>query len=383
MRIGIFTNCYHPIVNGVVGVVSLLRKGLIEQGHQVYIFAPAFDDYQDTEAGIYRYRSVDLTREVKYPIAIPFSPRLNRIFNQLNLDIVHCHHPFVLGPLAYKLARHKNIPIIYTFHTQYEQYSHYIPLPPKLVNLISRKKVLSFCQKMNRIITPAESARQLLLGYGVTHPVQVIPNPTVIRPCLGDGEDIRKKYHLDSAKVLINIGRIAPEKNLGLLLRSFKFIMDHRPNKSVKLMIVGDGPDLANLKQQAEDLGIAEHVFFTGLIDPTEVPAYLAASDLFVMTSTSEVKPMSQLEALAAGVPIVAVAAPGANDTIIHGENGLLVEQNPEAIAQSILNLLDDDVKLEQFRKAAVKTAESYSYPRIVQQYVAVYEEVINAMKAI
>jgi glycosyltransferase involved in cell wall biosynthesis len=369
------------MVNGVVGAVSLLRKGLIEQGHDVYIFAPAFDKYEDDERGIYRYHSVDLTREVKYPVAIPFSPRINHIVDQLHLDIVHCHHPFVLGPLAYKLARRKKIPSIYTFHTQYEQYSHYIPLPSKLVNWLSRNQIVRFCQKVTRITTPAESARQLLVGYGITHPVQVIPNPTVIRPDLEDGAAIREKYHLGSAKVLINIGRIAPEKNLGLLLRSFKHMLGQAPNDELKLMIVGEGPALADLKREAGELEISEQVFFTGLVDPTEVPTYLAASDLFVMTSTSEVKPLSQLEALAAGVPIVAVAAPGANDTIIHGENGLLVTEDAINISQSVLKLLHDEAVLEKYQKAAVKTAERYAYPRIAQEYLAVYEEAIREMK--
>jgi glycosyltransferase involved in cell wall biosynthesis len=318
---------------------------------------------------------------VKYPVAIPISPRLHHIFDKLELDIVHCHHPFVLGPLAVRLAGRKKIPTIFTFHTQYEQYSHYIPLPSQLVNYISRHKVTRFCQKMTRITTPAESARQLLMGYGVSNPVQVIPNPTVIRQTTGDGSTIRAKYGFGDSKVLINIGRIAPEKNLGLLLQSFKRMTEHAPEETLKLMIVGDGPELTNFIHQAKQLGISEKVIFTGLIDPAEVPTYLAASDLFVMTSTSEVKPMSQLEALAAGVPIVAVAAPGANDTIIDGENGLLVKQEPENISRSVLGLLRDQAKLGRFREAAVKTAESYSYPRIVEQYQAVYEDAIRAMK--
>ncbi|HYH04921.1 MAG TPA: glycosyltransferase, partial [Bacillota bacterium] len=101
MRIGIFTNCYLPMVNGVVGAVGLLRRGFEEQGHEVHIFAPAFDDYIDQEEQVYRYPAVDLTRDVKYPVAVPFSPKINRVLDQLALDIIHCHHPFVLGPLGH------------------------------------------------------------------------------------------------------------------------------------------------------------------------------------------------------------------------------------------------------------------------------------------
>lgn len=378
MRIGIFSNCYHPLVNGVVGVVSLLRKGFLEKGHQVYIFAPAVDDYIDKEAGIYRYRSVDLTREVKYPVAIPFSPRINKILSNLDLDVIHSHHPFVLGQVALKTARHQKIPIIYTFHTQYEQYNHYFPLPGKLVNLITRAKVKAFCQSVNGLTTPAESARQLLINYGITNPVAVIPNPTVITRETETGEQIKKRYGLKDDKILVTVGRIAPEKNLGLLLQSFQYMLSQSLPHPLRLMIVGDGPELENLKKQARILNIADRVIFTGLVIPEQVPQYLAAADLFVMTSTSEVKPLAQLESLAAGLPIVAVAAAGANDTIIHGENGLLVTENYQAIADSVIDLVYNNDKLSNFRLNALNTAKLYSYPRIAEKYLELYREKIS-----
>lgn len=380
VRIGIFTNCYHPLVNGVVGVISLLRRGCLEKGHQVYIFAPAVDDYIDEEEGIFRYRSIDLTQEVKYPVAIPFSPRINRIINNLNLDILHSHHPFVLGPVAIKTAARKRIPVIYTFHTQYEQYNHYIPLPGQLVNWITRRKIKSFCQKVNGVTTPAESARQILLGYGITQPITVIPNPTLIaKPASNESRlEIRSQYGLNQEKLLVNIGRIAPEKNLGLLLQAFRHLLNQSLPDPVKLMIVGDGPDLENLKNQAKTLGISADVVFTGLVSPDKVPQFLAASDLFVMTSKSEVKPLAQLEALAAGVPIVAVAAAGANDTIIHEQNGLLVSENAEAISDAITKLIFDDQKMAAFREEALETAMKYSYPKITDEYLTLYNQLIS-----
>jgi len=380
LRIAIFSNCYQPMVNGVVGAITLLRKGFIEAGHEVYVFAPAFDDFVDHETGIYRYRSVDLTKEVKYPVAIPFSPRIQRIIDGLDLDIIHSHHPFVLGPLSNKIARRKRIPTVYTFHTQYEQYSHYIPLPRQLVNTISRHKITRFCESVNQVTTPAESARQILIDYGVTRPIRVIPNPTNIPLEPIDGRKVREQYHLGDAKVLINIGRIAPEKNLGLLLESFALML-RRTTEPLKLMIVGDGPELPALKQLAGQLGIAEQVVFTGMVEPSKVPDYLAAADLFVMTSKSEVKPLSQLEALAAGLPIIAVAAPGANDTIIHGENGYLVQDDLEVISRTVCELLADVERLSRFRKAARQSAERYSYPRIAAEYLEVYRETMEAYK--
>lgn len=378
MRIAIFTNCYLPLVNGVVGAVHLLRKGFLEQGHEVSIFAPKFDDYQDEEGGIYRYPAVDLTRKVKYPIAVPFSPRITKILKDLDFDIIHSHHPFVLGPLALKLARKRKIPIVYTFHTQYDQYSHYVPLPSKLVGWFSKNQVRRFAQAVDQISTPAESARKVLLGYGVTNGIKVIPNPTdLTRFKRANGEWVRQKYHLTREKLLINIGRVAPEKNLRLLLQSFKLIQT-KASGQIKLMIVGDGPALAELKQLASKLEMVDDVIFTGMVNPASVPDYLAAADLFVMTSKSEVKPLAQLEALAAGVPIVAVAAVGANDTITNGENGLLVAEDAEAIASGVLDLVFDRERLAKFKQGALDTAENYSYQRIAGEYLDLFDRVIR-----
>ncbi len=380
MRIGIFTNCYHPMVNGVVGAVSLLRKGFLEAGHEVYIFTPAFGDYQDTDNGIYRYPAVDLTRKVKYPVAIPYSPRIKRVIQGLKLDLIHSHHPFVLGPLAFKVAREKQIPIVYTFHTQYDQYTHYVPLPSGLVSWFSKRQVRNFSQKVDQITTPADSARQILLGYGVTNPIEVIPNPVDLSKFSGNnGRIIREKYGLNAEKLLINIGRIAPEKNLGSLLTSFKKMLAKAPAGSLKLMIVGDGPELNNLIRMADSLGIKNEVIFTGLVEPAIVPQYLAAADLFVMTSTSEVKPLAQLESLASGVPIVAVSAAGANDTIVHGENGLLVSQEPVEISEAVVGLVFNPEQLSKFKKSALQTAVGYSYQTIAGEYLNLFKRLVES----
>lgn len=384
MNVGIFTNGYLPLVNGVVGAIGLLRKGLMEQGHQVYIFAPGYDDFMDREANVFRYPAVDLTRKVKFPVAIPFSPRISRVLHNISLDIIHSHHPFVLGPAAVRAARRKRIPVVYTFHTQYDQYVHYVPLPGALVREIAQHRVQRYCRAVHRITTPSESARRILESYGISGPVRVIPNPTDLAKFQNcDGSVIRRKYGLGQAKILINVGRVAPEKNLSFLLKVFQYILRadpglNPPDSNIRLLIVGDGPDLPNLKQQAAGLGIAGQVIFSGLVNSAEIPAYLAAADLFVMSSTTEVKPLAQLEALASGVPIVAVSAPGADDTIIHGENGLLVKQEVSEFGETVLKLIFDPERLRRYQAAALNTAVKYSYTKISAEYADLYREVIS-----
>ncbi len=377
MKIGVFTNCYLPLVNGVVGAITLLKKGITEQGHQVYIFAPGYDDYID-EDDVFRYPAVDLTRKVKFPVAIPFSPRISSILRDINLDIIHSHHPFVLGPASVKVARRKRVPSIYTFHTQYDHYTHYVPLPKNLVKEFSKHKIRKHCDSVTQITTPADSARRILQGYGIKRSIEVIPNPMdLTRFQNRDGGLIREKYRLHQEKLLINIGRVAPEKNLPLLLNIYQYILNHAHRNTTRLMILGDGPDLPKLRQQAERMGIAENVIFTGLVNPSEIPEYLAAADLFVMTSFTEVKPLAQLESLAAGLPIVAISAPGADDTIVHGENGLLVSKEIPDFGEAVLGLLFDPDRLRRYRVAALKTAARYSHSKIAADYLNLYERTI------
>lgn len=376
MKIAIFSNCYRPMINGVVGVVSLLRKGFLEQGHEVYLFVPAYEDYVDDEAKIYRYRSVNLINSVKYPVAIPFSPRIQKVIDSVDFDIVHCHHPFVLGPLGRKTARRKHIPIVYTFHTQYEQYSHYIPLPSRLVNAYSRHQIIGFCESVDAVTTPSDSAKQLLTEYGVKNSVTVIPNPTQVTSG-ADGSAVRERYGLTDEKLLINVGRVGEEKNLGLLLESFALMLKQSQVK-LRLMIVGDGPVLQQLKDQAQSLQIADKVIFTGAISPELVAEHLAAATVFVMTSKSEVKPLSQLEALAAGLPIVAVAAAGANDTIVSGQNGYLVSEDAAEFTARVLELTEDEAKLQRFKAAAKLSVLHLDYTNIAATTLKWYSDVID-----
>jgi 1,2-diacylglycerol 3-alpha-glucosyltransferase len=379
MKIGIFTNCYHPMVNGIVGTISILKKGLMEQGHQVYIFAPKYDDYRDQEEQVYRFPAMDLTWRIKYPIANTWFPKLNRFINNLDLDIVHCHHPFILGRLGVKVARRKKIPVVYTFHTQYDQHSHYVPLPQWGVKFFIKLLVYQFSVTVDGITIPAESARETLRAYGIKNQVHVIPNPIDLSQFHNqDGDIIRKKYGLKGEKVLISIGRVAPEKNLPFLLEVYQYIQTQTASDSTRFMIVGAGSELDKLKDQAEKLGIAPRVIFTGLVEPVEIPKFLAAADLFVMASNSEVKPLAQLEAMAAGVPIVAVSAPGAVDTIIHGENGFLVREDVSEFGQAALEIFSNSEKQLSYQKAALKTAASYSYLKIAHDYVALYADLIE-----
>jgi 1,2-diacylglycerol 3-alpha-glucosyltransferase len=375
MNIGIFTNTYKPLINGVVNCVALIRHELIRKGHRVFIFAPTVHGYTDDEEGVYRYPSLSLTKKVNYPLAIPFSSAISKIIPTLSLDIIHSQHPFLLGVTGADWARRLGIPLVFTFHTQYEQYAHYIPLPGGIVKSLSRMLVRSYTDRCTLIITPGKSILELLHSYGITDKVVFMPNAIELSNFQGNGgPNIRERFGLEEGEaLLLYVGRMAQEKNLPFMLEAFKRI---RETQKARLMIIGEGSMLQELKAKAKALGIGEQTIFTGRVEYKDIAPYYHAADLFIMTSTTEVKPLALLEAMASGLPIVAVSAHGSSDTIIHGQNGLLTDESLEGFAGAVGSLLDDRGRLDEMRKESLKTARDYSIDTITERLLALYEKI-------
>jgi len=382
MNVGIFTNTYKPVINGVVNCIAVIRNELGRRGHRVHIFAPHVPGYREEEEEVYRYPSLSLTKKVKYPLAIPFSPSISKKIPSLKLDVIHSQHPFLLGVTGADWARRLGIPPVFTFHTQYEQYAHYIPLPGGLVKSVSKMLVQRYTNRCNLIITPGKSIQELLHSYGIVDKVVFMPNAIDLSSFQSpDGTRVRKHYNIaDDEALLLYVGRMAQEKNLPFMLEAFRKIMDiHR----ARLMIIGEGSLLDELKGRADALGITEKTIFTGRVEYNAISPYYGAADLFIMTSTTEVKPLALLEAMASGLPIVAVTAHGSSDTIIHGENGLLTEENTESFAAAVGELLQDRGRLEKMSEASLKTARGYSIETIGEKLLARYQALSSRDPAI
>jgi 1,2-diacylglycerol 3-alpha-glucosyltransferase len=378
MKIGIFTNAYKPIISGVVNSIELIKKGMKARGHKVYIFAPKFQEYRDQEAGVFRFLSVNLSTDVQFPLAIPFSPRIFAILERLDLDVIHTHHPFLLGKLGVQFGRRKNIPIVFTFHTQYEQYSHYIPLPGEVVRKVTRFSVQNYTSKCDQIICPSSTILSLLDEYGVTTPVRMIHNAIDLSQFRNAApERIREKYGIGKEeKLLIYVGRMAKEKNIEFMLDSFKTVQKDIPE--AKLMIVGEGPELESLEDYGRSLGIADRVIFTGRVEYREIPDYYNAAYAFVMTSTTEVKPLALLEAMASGLPIVAISAPGSSDTVNHDFDGYLTDNNMESFTGGLVRVLSNMQVRDRLSQGAYKTSEQYSMENTARILEDLYMELIK-----
>ena len=380
MKIAIFTNAYKPIISGVVNTIELMSNAYIAKGHEVIIFAPGYYDYVDDDQNIFRYKWVNLTYNMKFPIAIPFSYKAGKMLKNFNPDIIHTHHPFVLGNVAHYYSDLLEKPLVFTFHTQYEMYSHYVPLPTTLVKSYCRNSVKNFASKCDLITTPAQSISDLLKDYGIKNEITVIPNAIDLNAYkninVEDIDNLKAELNLGDSKVILYAGRIAPEKNLIFLLKSFKTLTER--NMNVKLLIVGGGPQLQELKDFASENGLSDTVVFTGMIEYAKMPLYFKVADIFAITSVTEVKPLAILEALAASLPIVAVNAPGASDTLSQMYDGILTDVDNEAFSNGLIKVLTDNALYNKLVLGADQTAYKYSLDNISNDFIDLYQNTIN-----
>ncbi|MCR4783741.1 MAG: glycosyltransferase [bacterium] len=376
MRVGLFTNAYRPLVSGVVNSVYLIREGLLRTKNTPFIFAPRVPGYKDEHSGIWRFRSISLTNKVEFPLAIPYSSRLFPLIARMGLNVIHTHHPFLLGEVGACFAKFLGIPLVYTFHTQMEKYAHYVPLPNKLVCKVTREAVSNYTSRCDCVICPSPSIRDLLDDYKVTCRVEVLQNAIDTRAfAQADGTPIRAKFGLKPENVLcIFTGRMGLEKNLSFMLHAFKKVYEH--HSQVRLMLLGDGPIWDDLQQEARDLGIAPYVLFPGRVDYKEIPAYYKAADLFVMTSTTEVKPLAVLEGMASGLPVVAVDACGTGDTVTNGSDGLLCECSEEAYTNILAKAVVETELRQEMGRQAVQTASNYSIENYTKKLLKLYREI-------
>jgi glycosyltransferase involved in cell wall biosynthesis len=300
------------------------------------------------------------------------------------MDITHIHHPFVSGSLAMRYCAPRNIPIVFTNHSRYDLITQaYLPILPETIGDAALKAYLApFYRACDLVIVPSPSMRQVLIEhFGLTTPVEVIPNGLDLTPYREDVQPVdRSVFGFSTNDVIcIYVGRLSPEKNLSLLLRAFYGVAmtyDH-----VRLLVVGDGPERENLEAQVKHMNIGTKVFFSGMVDYVEIPAYLASSDIFVTPSSAETFGLSTVEAMAAGLPTLGIDAPGTGDIIEDGITGL-VTQDDLAVFTAKLVLLSTNHELRQvMSKQAVQKSKKYDIKTTTSVLIQRYEQLVQAAK--
>lgn len=380
MNIGFFTDSFRPYTSGVVRSIDLFTREFNNRGHEVYIFGPDYPLTQyPKEDKVFRFTSIPAPTMPDFSIPIPLSAQLGPTIRRINLEIIHVHSPFLLGRLGAGAARQYGLPLIFTFHTLYELYAHYLPVAQQAVRLLAQAIGRDFCNRCDLVIAPSRLVESYLREIGVNVKVTVIPTGNDLEEFKdADPSWLQDNYQISpTKKILLFVGRLGKEKNILFLLQSFYRTQQVIPD--LQLVIAGGGPLEEQLRRLCLNLGIDRKVTFTGLLPRRLLAHCYASADLFVFPSVTETQGLVIGEAKAAGLPVVAVNASGAAEMVEHGEDGLLTEHSPARFSAGIIRLLRDKNLYEKMRRRARLNAAALSSASSAEKMLDCYTELLES----
>ncbi len=377
MRIGMMVDVYKPHVSGITNYISLNKKFLEQLGHEVFVFTFGNEDYADDETHIIRSPGMPLLN-TGYYVSLNYSRQARSLIR--TMDVVHVHHPFLSGSLALRYCRPRGIPVIFTNHTRYDLYTRaYLPVLPDVIGETAIEAYLpAFCRACDLVISPSPGMRDVLRRYGVDVHIEVVPNGVDLKPFRqAEAGNLRADLGFSPDTVLlIYVGRLGPEKNLPFLLRSFAGAALAYEN--IGLLLVGDGPERDNLEDRVQYMKLTDRVKFTGMIPYHTLPNYMRIADAFVTASVTEVHPLTVIEAMAAGLPVLGIDSPGVGDTIEDGVTGYLApEEDLAAFTAKMVRLITDHENRKRMAQQAWQQVERYAIENTVQKMLDLYQGVV------
>jgi 1,2-diacylglycerol 3-alpha-glucosyltransferase len=382
MRIGIFSDTYYPQLNGVATSVLMLNEKLRAKGHQVFVFTTTDPEAPRQETGVYRLPSLPFVGDRR--MGMFYHPGLARMVRRLDLDLIHTNTEFSLGVFGRYMARELRLPMVHTMHTIYEDYTHYVAkfkMLDSLAKAVAKKISADFCNSADQVIVPTAKVKELLLSYGVTREISPIPTGIELdrfapgqysretlrglRREMGCGED---------AKVLLFVGRIAEEKNIRELFYSLRRYL--QTNRDVTFLLIGDGPERCRLESLSKELELEDKAIFAGPRPWDEIGMYYQTGDVFVNASQSEAQGLTYIEAMAAGLPVIAKADPCLDGILQDGVNGYAFHDG-DGLVRALERVLPNAWERERLAQGALKTARRFSADGFADKVAEVYQKLL------
>lgn len=388
LNIGIFTDTYTPDINGVSVSIATLKEQLELLGHNVFVITTSLDSkftgitYED---GVLRIHGIRLKKLYNYRMAMPYSIVAKKYIKAMKLDIIHVHTEFGIGIFARLIARNRKIPIVYTYHTMLEDYTHYIAKAKainigaqKFVRLVSR----AYCNNSIAVIAPTQKTKNILLRYGAKTEIHVIPTGVDISKFLPENIDFhlvsefRKKYQLENKFTILYLGRLAPEKSVELLIDGMKELS--KTHKDIKLLIVGLGPSLEPLKKYVATQGLSDTVEFTGRMEYSKVPIAYASCDIFATASLTETQGLTYIEALSAGLCVLTRKDEASEIILKDGENGFYFTDTKNFVEKVLQYYNLPAEQKDLMRKNCLETAHEFSAETFGTKVDQLYHSILN-----
>lgn len=387
MRVLFISDVYFPRVNGVSTSIRTFRQDLANCGVETLLIAPRYGpDEPDSEAGLLRVAAGKVPRD-------PEDRRmrwgaLTRALDTLSrdeFDLVHIHTPFIAHYAGARFARRANLPCVATYHTFFEEYAHhYVPAMPKwLGRYLARAFTRSQCDDVQGLIAPSEPMRDVLLEYGVTTPIHVLPTGLAAdRFVAGDGNRFRAQSGVPSDRPLMTyIGRVAHEKNIDFLVDVFTKVRQSIPR--AMLVIAGEGPARESLRHRVASLKLESDVLFAGYLDRnTALLDCYAAANVFAFASRTETQGLVLLEAMAQGAPVVSTAELGTRSILKPGSGALVVEEKLDEFAAAAIRVLRDESLRKELGERGRAYAKTWSSASMARRLADLYDAIRLAPKA-
>ncbi len=382
MNICMFTNTYLPHVGGVARSVQAFSEDLLQRGHRVLVVAPEFTGEEAVDGGGVEVLRVPAIQnfngsDFSVRIALPFV--INEAIDAFEPDVIHSHHPFLLGDAALRAARRRRKPLLFTHHTLYERYTHYVPMDSPGMKRFVIHLSTKYANLCHAVVAPSRSVADILFERGVRTYIEEIPTGVDLDFfAAGDGDAFRDRHDIPrEARVIGHVGRLAPEKNLPYLGEAVAACLKRQ--EDLRFVVVGEGPSLSELASRFQEEGVASRLVAPGAMTGRSLADAYAAMDLFAFSSTSETQGMVLAEAMAAQTPVVALDASGSREVVRDRQNGrLLPEDTPaDAFARTVLELLSDPRGLAEAGGHALDTARYLSREVCAARLEGLYDSVL------
>ncbi len=380
MKIMMFTNTFTPHVGGVARSVERFSEEFRELGHSVVVVAPEFEDQPELDRNVIRVPAIQKFHGGDFSVSLPLVTLEKLLQHTRRPDIIHSHHPYLLGDTALRLSAKIGVPVVFTHHTMYEQYTHYVPGDSPAMKRFVVELATRYANMCSRVIAPSESVRTVLRGRGVDAPIAIIPTGVdVDRFAAGDGERVRLRYGIPRGAFVVGyLGRLAPEKNLDFLARAVAHFL--RLRADARFLVGGYGPSSKHIQTACAKEGVLHRVHFAGRLKGGDVVDAYHAMDVFAFASKTETQGMVLAEAMAAGIPVVALDAPGVREVVQSGRTGVLLRSEGLKEFRDALGWVEECLARnpKAFKKACVDTARSFSMRNCALAAIALYHEAIS-----
>ena len=390
MRIGLFTEAYEPFISGVATSVKILKTALEQMHHEVYIVTPNLKNnelYYDNKNKILYLPGLN-TGICNTKLSIIYPKNTFKIIKSWHLDIIHSQTEFGMGLLSRIMSKKLNIPLVHTYHTLYEDYIHYILHGhfPKLMKKMAIKFTKYYCSKCDELIVPTLKIKNLFINkYHITKDINVIPTGIDTSKFILNSKmtkevnKLKKKYHLTKNDFIIGtVSRLAAEKNLQEELIAFKKLLNI--NSQIKLIIVGDGPYLTELKNIITNLNLINNVILTGKVKYENIPIYYHLFNVFTSFSTTETQGLTIIEALASSLPVICINDESFKEMLIPNYNGFFFKDHQEFI-KAILKLINNPNLYLDMQLNAQNSIYKYSQEVFASEVLKIYQQALMNKK--